>query len=102
MPCQKRLGNSISRLSLLAFALAGCTVFACRPVTVSVAKKGETARLDTGPAPLRTTETGRIEEGIRPTVVREYWVETPEGQWYRVSADQFRAAEVGRALEVCQ
>jgi len=34
--------------------------------------------------------------------VREYWVQTLEGTWYRVSAEQFRAAEIDRALEICE
>ncbi len=70
-------------------------------MSVIVANKHEVARLDTGPAPMRTTATGRLEEGILPTMVREYWLQTRGGAWYRVSADQFRAAEVGRELEVC-
>lgn len=87
----------------IAVALAGCAAaFACHPATVVVEKKQEVARLDTGPAPMRTTETGRLEEGIRPTLVREYWVQSREGAWYRVSADQFSAAEIGRALEICK
>jgi hypothetical protein len=75
---------------------------ACRPVTVIVAKKEEKARLESSSGQIRTTETGRIEEAVQPTVVREYWVQAREGTWYRVSADKFRAAEVGQALEVCR
>jgi len=34
--------------------------------------------------------------------VREYWVQAREGTWHRLSAEQFRAAEIGRALEICE
>ncbi len=33
--------------------------------------------------------------------VREYWVHARDGTWHRVSAEQFRAAEIGRGLEIC-
>jgi hypothetical protein len=34
--------------------------------------------------------------------VRDYWVQAREGTWHRVSAEQFRAAEIDRALELCE
>ena len=33
--------------------------------------------------------------------VREYGVHARDGTWHRVSAEQFRAAEIGRGLEIC-
>src|SRR5213593_2935262 len=94
---------AITRASLCVFALAGCALFVCRPVTVTVADKKELARLETVPGAMRTTETGRLEEDVRQSrTVREYWVQTREGTWHRVSAEQFRAAEIDRALEICQ
>ena len=94
---------AITRASLCVFALAGCTVFVCRPVTMIVANKKELARLETVPGAIRTTETGRLEEDVRQSrTVREYWVQAREGTWHRVSAEQFRAAEIGRALEICE
>ena len=85
------------------YALAGCATFTCQTVTVDVANKKELARMETVPGAMRTSETGRLEEDLRrSTTVRDYWVQQREGKWYRVSAEQFRAAEIGRALEVCE
>jgi hypothetical protein len=89
--------------SLSFFALASCAVFVCHPMTVSVANKKELARLETVPGAIRTSETGRIEEDVRQQrTVRDYWVQAQEGTWHRVSAEQFRAAETGHALELCE
>ena len=94
---------TIAHASLCVFALGGCTMFVCHPVTVTVANKKELARLETVPGAIRTSETGRLEEDVRQSMtVREHWVQTLEGTWYRVSAEQFRSAEVDRALEVCE
>jgi hypothetical protein len=85
------------------YALVGCTTFACHPVTVVVANKKELARMETVPGAMRTSETGQLQEDLRrSTTVRDYWVQDREGKWYRVSAEQFRAAEIGRALELCE
>jgi hypothetical protein len=94
---------STTRWALYVFALAGCATFACHPVTVTVADKKESARLETVPGAMRTTETGRIEEDLRQQrTVREYWVKGREGTWHRVSAEQYRAAEIDRVLELCE
>lgn len=91
------------RKLLLVLAFAGCSTFACQPSTVTVANKRETARLQTVPGAMRTTETGRIEEDVRQSqIARDYWVQGREGTWYPVSADQFRAAQIGRELEICK
>jgi hypothetical protein len=66
-----------------------------------VAKKEERSRLGTVPGGF-TSETGRLEERRRPEIVREYWVQDTTGAWYRVSLEQYRAAEVDRPLELCQ
>src|SRR5215510_6619303 len=84
-------------------ALAGCTTLACQLLTVTVADKKEQARFETTPGAIRTTETGRIEEDVRQSkTVREYWVRSPEGTWYRVPLEQYRKAEIGRELEICK
>ena len=84
-------------------ALAGCATLSCQPLTVTVADKKEQARFETTPGAMRTTETGRLEEDVRQSrTVREYWVQSREGKWYRVSAEQYRNAETGRELGVCQ
>jgi len=94
---------TITRTALLLFVLAGCATFYCRPATVTVANKRETARFETVPGAVRTTELGRLEEDPRQSrTVRDYWVQQADGKWYPVSAEQFRAAEIGRALEVCE
>jgi hypothetical protein len=87
----------------VVFAFAGCSTFACQPSRVSVANKREMARLQTVPGAMRTTETGRIEEDVRQSqIARDYWVQDREGTWHPVSAEQYRAAEVGRELEICK
>ena len=88
--------------ALVAFLLAGCATFTCEPVTVVVARKEERVRLDTTPGGVRETETGRVKEVERMARVREFWVQSETGSWYRVSAEQLRAAEIGRPMEVCR
>ena len=102
-PKLRIIALSIARDVSLVLALAGCSTFACQPVTVTVANKKESARMETVPGAMRTTETGRFEEDLRQSrTVRDYWVQGQDGAWYRVSAEQFRAAEIGRALEICK
>jgi len=94
---------AIASAALFVFALAGCSTFACQPRTVTVTNKRDTARLETVPGAMRTTETGRIEEDVRQSqITRDYWVQDREGTWHPVSAEQFREAEVGRELEICK
>jgi hypothetical protein len=69
---------------------------------VTVAEKAERARLDTVARGVQTTETGRLEIGQAPEIVRDYWVRAEDGTWYRVPLDKFRTAEVGRPLELCR
>jgi len=58
----------------------------------------ELARLDTIPDAMRTRETERAPGDDCPRL----WVQTRECEWHRVSAKQFRAAEIDRALEICE
>ena len=88
--------------ALLASLLAGCATVPCKPETVVVARKEERVRLDTTPGGVRETETGRVVEVERMAKVREFWVQSETGSWYRVSAEQLRGAEIGRPMEVCQ
>ena len=87
---------------LLALALGGCAAFVCQPLTVVVAKKDERRRVDVVPGGIRTTESGRVEEVETFRVLTEYWVQSQDGARHRVSADQFKTAEVGRPLEICR
>ena len=87
---------------LLATIVAACGSLTCHPMPVTVAQKEERARLDMVSHGTFTSETGRLEEVRVPEVVREYWVRAQGGTWYRVSADQFRAVEVGGTVELCR
>lgn len=95
------VGPAAAGVCLVLFA-AACASFTCRPLSVTVAAKEERARLDTVPRGVETTGTGRLEVRRAPEIVRDYWVRAEDGTWYRVSLDKFRAAEVGRPLELCQ
>jgi hypothetical protein len=85
----------------LVLLAAACASFTCRPLSVTVAAKEERARLDMVPRGVETA-TGRLEVLRAPEIVRDYWVRAEDGTWYRVSLDKFRAAEVGRPLELCR
>jgi hypothetical protein len=87
---------------LLPVLAASCSTPACRPLTIVVAQKEERARLESVPYGIRTTETGRLEEGRRTEIVRDYWVRAQDGTWYPVSMDRYRAVEVGQPLEICR
>ena len=86
----------------LALALGGCAALVCEPLTVVVAKKEERTRVDVVRRGIRTTEIGRLEEVETFKVAGDYWVQAQDGAWHRVSADQFKAAEVSRPLEICR
>jgi hypothetical protein len=86
----------------LVLLAAACASFTCRPLSVTVAQKEERARLDMVPRGVETTATGRLDVLRAPEIVRDYWVRTEDGTWYRVSLDKFRAAEVGRPLDICR
>ena len=85
----------------LGLVLSGCASLSCEQTSVTVAKKEERGRLETVPRGY-TSETGRLEELRRPEIVRDYWIQDATGAWYRVSLEQYRAAEVGRPLEICR
>jgi len=95
------VGPAVAGVCLVLLA-AACASFVCRPLSVTVAEKEERARLDMVPRGVETTATGRLEPLRAPEIVRDYWVRAGDGTWYRVSLDKFRAAEVGRPLELCQ
>jgi hypothetical protein len=67
-----------------------------------VAGREERARLESVPHGIRTTDTGRLEEGRRTEIVRDYWVRARDGTWHPVSVEQYRAAEVGHSLDLCR
>ena len=87
---------------LLLPVAASCVVPTCHPITIVVSDKQERARLERVPYGIRNTETGRLEEDRRAEVVRDYWVRARSGEWYPVTLDRYRAAEVGGAIEVCR
>jgi hypothetical protein len=87
---------------LLATLIAACSSLTCHPVPVTVAEKEERSRLDMVSHGAFTSETGHLKEVRVPEVVRDYWVRAQDGTWYRVSADQFRAVEVGGTVDLCR
>lgn len=108
-PCHSHAARAWMRQCVLGAAggvlvtlVAACGSLTCQPVPVTVAQKDERARLEMVFHGMFTSETGRLQEVRVPEVVREYWVRAPEGTWYRVSADQFRAVEVGGTVELCR
>ncbi len=94
-------GPAAAGMCLVLLASA-CASFACRPLSVTVAEKEERARLDMVPRGVQTTEAGRLDVLRTPEIVRDYWVRAEDGTWYPVSFDRFRAAEIGRPLELCR
>jgi hypothetical protein len=87
---------------LLATLVAGCSLLACQLAQVTVAQKEERARLEMVSHGAFTSETGHLKEARVPEVVREYWVRAQDGTWHRVSAEQFRAVEVGGSVDLCR
>jgi len=88
--------------ALLLLLVASCSMPACRPLTIVVTEKEERARLERVPSGIRTTETGRLEEGRRTEIIREHWVRAQDRTWYPVTMDRYRAVEIGQPLELCR
>lgn len=89
-------------VALLAVVLGGCAPFACTPTTIVVAGKDERVVEQTRPRGLRTTGTGTVEE-IKETIqVRQYWIKSTAGSWYRVDEAQFEAAAPNQTIQVCE
>src|SRR5437899_8462143 len=84
---------AITRASLCVFALAGCALFVCHPVTVTVANKKELARLETVPGAMRTIETGRLEEDVRQSWTEGAWAPRLRGA-IRRRRDRSRARDL--------
>ena len=93
---------SLSSVGALLLALGGCAAFVCEPLTVVVAKKEERTRVDVVSRGIRTTATGRLQEVETFRMATEYWVQSQDGAWHRVSGDQFKTAEVDLPLEICR
>ena len=91
-------------LTLVAvLPLGACATGAsCTPVSIVVTAKEERTRIRMEPGGLRTTETGHLREAYREVLVREYWLKDAQGHWAPVSEAAWRAAEVGRPVEVCR
>ncbi len=88
---------------LIGLSVAGCAALTCQPVSVPVAQKEERARVaNVSQGLYRTTETGRLEPVATPGIVREYWVRSERGEWYRITDEQFKTAEVGSSIELCR
>jgi hypothetical protein len=88
---------------VVAFCMTACATATCTPRSFVVAKKEERARVaNVSEGLYRTGPTGRLDPVETPGVVREYWVRSAVGEWYRVSEEQFERAEVDRPFELCQ
>jgi hypothetical protein len=108
-PCHAHAARDWMRLCVLGAAggvlatlVAACGALTCHPIPVTVAHKEERSRLDMVSHGTFTSQTGYLKEVRVPEVVREYWVRAPDGTSYRVSADQFRAVEVGGSVDLCR
>lgn len=89
--------------AMLGVALLGCSAATCRPLRIDVAHKEERARVENvSGGLLQTTGTGRLEPVVRPGVVREFWIESRGGEWYRVTPEQFHSAAVGAPIDICR
>jgi hypothetical protein len=86
---------------VLATVVAACSSLTCHLVPVTVAQKEERSRLEMVSHGGFTSETGYLKEARVPETVRTYWVRAQDGTWYRVSAEQFQAVEVGGTVELC-
>jgi hypothetical protein len=94
---------SVAWLALLGLALLGCSAATCRWSRIEVAHKEERARIENvSRGLLQTTGTGRLEPVVTPGVVREFWIESRSGEWYRVTPEQFHSAAVGAPIEICR
>jgi hypothetical protein len=108
-PCHSHAARNRMRQCVLGAAggllvtfVAACSSLTCQPVPVTVAEKEERSRLDMLSHGTFSSETGQLKEVRVPEVVREYWVRAQDGTWYRVSAERFRAVEVGGTVELCR
>ena len=81
---------------------AGCASPVCDPVTIVVAGKKDYGRLDTVPGGFQTSGSGRLEEIQVPVAVREYWVQSSDGKWFRVPPEQYEAAAIDQPLRLCR
>jgi hypothetical protein len=92
-----------SVLVMLGVALVGCSAATCRSARIDVANKEERARVENvSRGLLQTSGTGRLEPVITPGVVREFWVESRGGEWYRVTPEQYQSAVVGAPMDICR
>jgi len=94
---------SVAWPAVLVLALLGCSAATCRWSRIDVVQKEERARVENRSGGLlQTTGTGRLEPVDAPGVVREFWIESRGGEWYRVTPEQFRSAAVGAPIEICR
>ena len=89
-------------LVVFAWGIGGCAALACRPTPITIAAKDERSRLEARPGLPRTTADQGMAEEVRPTLVREFWVRSDGGQWYRISERQYKTVNIGQSIEVCQ
>ena len=83
-------------------ALSGCAEFTCTPTTIEVASKDTRTRMVDQFRGVTNDETGRVSPIREEKLVPEYWVSDRQGHDYRVSEEQWRAAQPGQPLSVCR
>jgi len=97
----RRVPGGLAVGSLLLTA-AGCSVFTCEPLTITVAQKQEYGRVEMQARGFQTTAAGGLAPVRVPELTWQYWVQAAEGGWYRVSAEEYRSAEASQSLRVCR
>jgi len=83
-------------------ALAGCAEFTCTPTSIEVASKDTRTRMVDQFRGVTNDQTGRASAVREEKLVPEYWVSDPQGHDYRVTEEQWRAAQPGQSLSVCR
>jgi hypothetical protein len=95
------VSRAIQILLLVLYLAPGCATVSCKPISIVVAKKEERVVSELRPAGTRATPTGGMEEVQRQVRVREYWVQSKEQRWYRISEDKYEVTVPERSIEVC-
>ena len=80
----------------------GCATVACTPVSIVVAKKEERLVSELQHAGVRSTPTGGVEPIERQVPVRQFWVESTDRHWFRITEAEYEVATPDRALQVCR
>ncbi len=110
MKARNRTGTAVAQQMLAEnpeLRLVVCT--GMDPTDARVRKMVSWGAFDVISKPLRAARVREVLRSIRPLLDRrplvregDFAVQARDGAWHRVSAEQFRGAEVGRELELCE